>query len=222
MSFSERLKEASRLIDQRQLEHAVTVCEQAIEVAHTASERAQAHQKEGIALRLMGNFTEAIAQFIEAKALAIEAEDTALVGRILRDRGMVYIDRAVAEHHEPEPEAIGYLAESHIILSEAGEYVEAAATRGFIGRLYFIVGYDLRAISTMECAHRDLHGKQDTYELNNLIWLARVSPFHRYQYALRGLFLSAKLKQPKRGVEYLILLAGGERLYRLAKEKLAQ
>lgn len=138
--------------------------------------KAQAEQLAGICHRLLGNYESADNIFNVAYGYA---EDNLHRGRIKRDWGMVYLDQA-----QPD-KAMELFIESQLLLVEAvgpddprkeEAQIEYFVTLGFIGRAHLAQGDIAAARDYMHSADLQLKGHAP-YELNNLVWRLKASPF---------------------------------------------
>jgi len=191
----------------------------AYRIAVGYKEQASALQNKGIALRLANDLLGSESALQGARAIAVATEDFELVGRIERDIGMTILDRATMTEDR------GQFADAEMWFDESWKKLkvikplEAAMTIGFIGRSFFCRGERSDAIALLVIAHKALTGKHDVYELNNLIWLARASVFYRWRFAPRFLHLVSQTDHTRRNKEYLVLLVGGNRLYKFLRER---
>lgn len=136
--------------------------------------KAQAEQLAGICHRLLGKYDSAEHAFNVAYG---HAEDDLHRGRIKRDWGMVYLDRDLAD------KAMELLDESLSLIRLARDadptdeaLVEYFVTMGFIGRAHLARGDIESAQLYMRSSDGRLKG-HPPYELNNLVWLLKASPF---------------------------------------------
>lgn len=220
MGFEESMHSAQSLLQQRDLEGTVRETRQAKHLAQTPEQEAQALQIQGIALRIDRHYAAAKDAFKTAESLAVS--DQALLARIRRDYGMVYIDLAEAANNNKMrnqllSEAMNMFASSRILSEKVGEELEAEVTHGFMGRAWLIGEKPKTASHTLEAVHFKLTGKHDVYEMNNLVWLARSSVAMRLRYARRAFQLSHNPDNRARLKEYIVVLVGGNRLYKLIK-----
>lgn len=219
MSFIQLLERANGFLDKREFDQAFEEYEAALDAAQTDHERMQAWQMIGIAHRLARQFDDAKHVFVRARLYADSPVDSA---RIQRDFGMVILDEATQDGGDS---ARIRVAEKEFLVSRdalilLGDQVESAVSNGFYGRALFLRGAREEAAAALKAAHKVLTVSGNAqYELNNLIWLARASFVARITYAGRALHLSRVLKQPFRWKEYLVVLIGGERLYRFVKAR---
>lgn len=224
MTFIEELQELQELPDKRgyALIHSQQRFDPLLEFAANDHERMMVYQTMGIAYRLGRMFIKAKEMFIQARALADTELDKARIGR---DIGMLFLDMATLDSDVKSDQAKCFMAVALIELDKSQhsfeaqvQLEEAAATKGFIGRYHFLNDDRQSARKMLTDAHAVLKkSHEDVYELNNLLWLARVSPKARYLYASRALTLTVTQKRFRRLGEYLILLIGGDRLYTLIK-----
>lgn len=182
-------------------------------------ERASAAQCEGIAYRLNGDLHKSRSSLFSARSYAISANDIVLQGRIERDLGMTILDNAVINQNQVLFNTAHGWFESSLLALVRYSRTEAAATLGFIGRALLEEGLRYQAVETLRDAHRTLKGRNDVYELNNLVWMAKASVLDRWRYAPRAFWLMKRSGSTRRVVEYVVLLAGGNRLYKLLRNK---
>ncbi len=219
MKFDDYIREADDMLSRRELEKAQNTYSMALLNAVNHHNRMQALQMMGITYRLVGKYDNA-RQAFDLAVFYAQANRVA-IARINRDIGMVDLDEATRSgvnlrlvgHAE-----VLFVASRNELL-ELGEPVEAAASNGFYGRALFIKGERRLAISALRRAHDGLAGKNDTYELNNLVWLARASQASRFIHTHRAWKLARRTKHPMRWKEYVVILVGGEPLYRLIEKK---
>lgn len=126
----------------------------------------------------------------------IEHAGGELSARARRDKAMLLVE-------------LGRFDEALELLELAAHYyrkydqtVERAVTEGFIGRLYLAWNEPGVASLYLYDADRDLRGRHDLYELNNLIWFMKaVGPVRRPLLLLRALRLAAATGYRRRAVE---------------------
>jgi tetratricopeptide (TPR) repeat protein len=183
--------------------------------ARNSSESACAYQMQGVALRLNTDYPEAHIAFGIAMMYAIG--DHPLRFRIERDEALVYMEEGNLQT------AWDLLWDSYKGLRKLHDYIEAAASLGFLGRVAFVKGDRRRAYLLLAEADAMLRsvGVSGTYELNNLVWLfKRVSPLERIALLPRTLRLIKQTGQQRRLIEVVLLTVGGNRLYNYAKRRL--
>lgn len=177
----------------------------------------------GICLRLNNQFylSELVFEFVIRNA-----HDVILEARIKRDLGMCYLDHANSIKKSKYAksfknnviaklcdDAEGLFISSRDVLKLHGEIVEAAVSDGFLGRLCLLKKQNYNALHAFKRSHYVLNGSNDTYELNNLVWLARASFICRWRYAIKVYGLAKRTAASRRWKEYLIILIGGNFLY---------
>ena len=219
MTFTKYLQQATILFEKRDLNAALVAYDVAQANAQTAHEHMQVQQMKGIAFRLDRQYDKALDAFGQAIRFANGSHVD--IARIQRDMGMVYLDEATVRNGDRRLLRIAseLFVSSRTDLITFVEPVEAAASDGFYGRALFIRGDRRAAVRVLERANFCLVGKSDTYELNNLIWLARASVVGRIAHARRARELARRTNQPIRWKEYLVILIGGDHLYRFVKKR---
>ncbi len=222
MSFSEMMRMGHGWLGKGRYPESVIAFDTALRVAKADSEKSQAYHGLGIAHRLSGKYPNAIECFERASGLASD-EDVSW-GRVLRDWAMVYIDQAAATRDELVRyrfvgEAEDLLRVSMTILKDLDEDVEAAVSEGFLARSFFIDGERAAALQTLRSVQDKLFKQHPVYELNNLIWLARVSFIERWRRLPYIAQLISSTGHSRRWMEYAVLLLGGNTLHTLLKEK---
>jgi tetratricopeptide (TPR) repeat protein len=223
VSFASRFDSATNLLNDRRINEAISGYEAAIKESETDSERQQAWHMKGISFRVAGLFEQAYVAFEESIKLCATRADEA---RVRRDKAMALLDDFTHNGRDIQRfnVAVRELTISMSDLSSCGMHIEAAVSLSFMGRAYLLEGNRARAQRTFAKAHEVLADTSCTdhnvqYELNNLIWMARSSVKFRLLYALRALEICRQQDQPKRWKEYLIILIGGDVLYRYVSEK---
>jgi len=213
------------MLDERKSGEAINAYLAAIEQASSDSERQQAWQMLGIAYRIAKRFTESYYAFQRSARFT---RSTVTKARIQRDKAMAMLDEATCRNGDKLriQSAKRELRYSHATLLAAGEYIEAAATKGAMGRALLLEGQHEKARQMFTEADEVLAETGDSnynpvYELNNLVWLARASFAARVPNAARARRLADALNQPIRWKEYLVILLGGDTLYRYMKTKRA-
>jgi len=212
MNLSELMDLGHELLGRGDFKSAIRLFTAAKDMKCGADARCEAMHMLGIAYRLDGEQVEAETVLAEAQPLA--GDNRALAARIERDLGMAVLDRAVLT----DDTALFIKATTHFMMScrellACGELIEVAASEGFLGRVYFEQGQK-SAVGVLLHVHYQLTGRHSVYELNNLMWVARASFVHRWRFARRAFGLMAETGHTRRRKEYLILLVGGDRLYR--------
>lgn len=187
---------------------AVIAFDEAASKANSAHESACAYQMQGVALRLNKQYSSAHVAFGVATSDAIGNDQ--LRFRIMRDEAHVLMDEGYLRS------AVALLKSSSVGLRELGDLTESAMSTGFLGRVHLLKGDKREARRLMSEADGVLRGtaKNDTYELNNLIWLMKVvKPYERRVLLPRALRLIKQTGQRRRLPEVAILVVGGNWLY---------
>lgn len=224
MNFSSALDRATNLLEQRRVEEAIKEYQAAAIYAATPVDEQKVWHQMAIAHRLNGSLSEAADAFRQA---AIRSSDPVTLARVNRDDAMNTLDIATSNQNDMSliEEAEMQLLLSHETLYNAGEPIESMTSYGFYGRALLIKGLKKSAFEVIQRAdnalsNTDISGHNPQYELNNLIWLVRASKHrNRLSYAARVWRLSRQLGQSPRMKEYLVLLIGGDTLYRFVKSK---
>ena len=130
----------------------------------------------------------------------------ALRARAQRDKAMLLMEQQCYT----EALALLRLARQHY--TRARDEVEDAATCGFIGRVEYLDGQN--GLLNLMLADKVLRRSDNrVYELNNLIWLMKVThPLRRQLLLFRALWLAVRTGYRRRAVEAL-LIAISPRLY---------
>lgn len=179
------------------------------------NQAAKAEQMRGIALRLLGNFERSLKTFDMALNHAMNDWGNKLLqSAIMRDKAMAYIDRGDD----------GDIEKAYTLLTRSNnglgpEELEAWVTWGFIGRVNLLLG--LRRLAAVYMTEADEHlrnGADRNWELDNLIWLMRTSAKHRFGSAVRAWWLATDTGQSRRKAEILVVVAGGNAGYNVAKK----
>ena len=143
------------------------------------------------------------------------AEDVVQAAKIKRNLGACLVNRAMADCDiSLLDEAEKLFISSRNELSFFGQDIESAVSDGFVGRVQFLTGRKHEAEAIMVKTYYAIAGRNCTYELDNLIWLARVSFGHRWRYATRAFELMNTIPAKQRRLEYIVILVGGDLLYR--------
>lgn len=198
---------------------AISLYRHAGESAASFDERASVSQGEGIAFRLNGDLHNSRCSLYQARSYAISTKNIVLQARIERDLGMTILEDAIVNQNETLFSTTHMWLESSLLALVQHSRTEAAATLGFIGRALLEQGCHRQAIETFRDANRTLRGRHDVYELDNLVWMAKASVLDRWRYAFRAFWLMKRTGSTRRVVEYFVLLAGGNRLYKLLRNK---
>lgn len=170
----------------------------------------------GVALRLNGQLDKARITFESAVDLASDESSIAIINREL---GMCYLDSGVAMTSCDEAKSEMYNQAEKLLVSSRdslrclGEYTEAAISDSFLAQLYYLTGRRADAVRVFCWANEVLRNKNAAYELNNLMWLARISLHGRWQYAYRAMYLAVKVSATHHLKEYILILLGGNFLY---------
>lgn len=106
--------------------------------------------------------------------------------------------------------ARGEFEASIAMYDKLGDAIEAAISRGFLGRYYLVTSNRRQAVKLLRHTHRSISGKNDSGERDNIVWLARASFWWRWYYVLRALQVTAGTRRRE---EYIALLKGGELFY---------
>ncbi len=181
--------------------------------ANTEDQRRQALHMQAITLRVAKRYEEA--DMVFEKLLAQVGDDPVLLKRAERDFGMSVLEQAVRDDSVPTyRRAAALLRSSRDELLVLDEMFEAALSDGFVGRMYFELRRIDEAVETLLRVHHQLIGQDPVAALNNLIWLARSSPKYRWRFVWVAQRLVVATGHTRRRKEYLVLLLGGDRLYR--------
>jgi hypothetical protein len=219
VSFINQLKKANNLLHERRLNLATSEYRIAVVQANNNNERMQAWQMMGIALRLAKEYSDSVWAFNQSIKMA---DSDITVARIQRDKAMTFIDWAASDKSQKQhliQSAKSILVSSRDTLKSVGYLVEAAASESFLARAYLVEGDRTLAKQTFAKADYVLCDFSDAdynpqYELNNLVWMARSSFIVKITNAHRAYKLAMTLSQEKRWEEYLVILIGGNILYR--------
>lgn len=207
VSYDELMEKGECALGDGHFARAAVAFHAAADYALTGHDFACAYQMRGIAWRLHKEWAKAE----EAFKIALQSATGELAARIRRDLGMVYLDRAQGDDLVA---ATSLFKQSYTELKALGSRVEAAVSQGFRGRADLVNGNPRQAARRMREAHKVLHGTNETYELNNLVWLGRASVVSRWCYAARVLTLARRsTDNRRRSKEYLVLLGVGEHIY---------
>lgn len=180
--------------------------EHALGDATSPDEKASALQMLGVALRLLGELDVSMKTLNLAHATA---DSVVLKARITRDLGMTYLEQG------DYTMANDAMRGSYTILTRNHELVEAAMSRGFQGRVVFLRGWRREGIELLREADKVLRGGDNRdYELNNLIWLMRMSFPDRLLSLQRAVRLVKQTGQLRRWKELAVIAIGGDWLYR--------
>lgn len=178
--------------------------------AKNEDDKASALQMKGIALRRDKQYQVAESTLREA---AHTANNEVLKAQILRSLGMVQFDQAILKKDAVLlDDALKSFDQSYRALLRVGATTEAAVSHGFRGRAYLKRGRRMRvhAREILADAHLMLSNQDNTYELNNLLWLMRASSTKaRLHYFGRARELIKLTHQTKRRKELLVIMAGG-------------
>ena len=171
---------------------------------------AAAHQGHGIAMRLLGEHLESHVSF--GTALLYARQDQALKLRIMRDEALTYMAEGKLQR------AYNMAHESFIGLSRFDQD-ESAASLGAMGRIELQRGHREDALRMFNEADGILNrpdSNQD-YQLNNLVWLLKVTNLPQRLAMLPRAIRLIKLTEQRRRTIEVVLLVGGNRLYSFAE-----
>jgi tetratricopeptide (TPR) repeat protein len=218
-TFVSCMREGATLRERGRFDEAIKAYQDAKMWAGVMANRAEALSQIGVTYRLMGLLDEASNAFEEALDYLGRADRSATYGRLMRDFGMLALDRAAYENDASYFKAAKRrFGQSISAYDRLNDSTERAISQGFMGRAYFIEGNRDEAVRIMLAAHQILKCSGDlSGERDNLVWLARASARYRWRYALRGLRVTLKTRRLN---EYVVLLIGGDSLYcRLAARR---
>ena len=191
---------------------------QALEKSSTTAERVKALHMCGVAEQLIGNFRAAHQHYEEA--LNNVPADSILVGRILRDQGLCFLEQARGEFGLVK-KAYDALHESHTILEEVHTY-EASMTLSCIGEYHLFVGDRKEGVRSLRHAVRELRKKDAQYEMNCRLRLAKASVLWRWIGMPRAFIVGVQTADSFiELIEYVLLLIGGKRLAGAGRRGLA-
>lgn len=204
------MNEGQRLMKDGSIQSAGWLFEDAVNYAGSADEKASALQMQGVTQRLLGELDASMETFELAFATTY---DTVLKARITRDLGMTYLDQGKLRL-AGEASLVSYTT-----LTSYHELVEAAMSRGFQGRVALLSRSREMAIKLLREADKVLtSGNNRDYEVNNLIWLMRASHLVRFTGLPRALHLVKQTGQSRRRKELVVIVIGGDRLYRFLRK----
>jgi len=217
-NYAALIAEGNLALGKNLFKEALKIFIKASNMSEGNNKQAEAVQLIGIASRLNGDYRRSEEAF---KRALVHTNDPMIKAKIQRDLGMTYLDKANSiKRNQPyrhaEIETLYKKAEerfSNSIYAMRCPHEELGMSRSFMARLHFSKNDKESARSDFERAHDEIKGKNDTYELNNLIWLARSSIICRWIYAWRAIQLAVKTGASRRWKEYLIILVGGNLLY---------
>lgn len=173
--------------------------------ATSPDEKASALQMQGVVQRLDGRLSASQKTLERARATT---NNIVLKARITRDLGMTYLDQS---KYTPARDA---LRGSYVILARNHEPIEAAMSKGFYGRAVFLSGWRREGITLLCEADQLLSGGDNRdYELNNLIWLMRMSFTDRFINVRRAVRLIRQTGQSMRWRELVVIIIGGNWLH---------
>ena len=206
-NFEDTIKEGKDVLFKDPLK-ALRYFESSLETASNLAEKVQAFRMIGISYDLLGRFEESFKCFDKAKYLLYDSDCLKTIDAALlhRDYGNLYLDSG-----SPNLAHNSFL-KSYNIFSELGEKYEAKVAWCLVARAKYLNsdqsgGYEIKkAFLVMK------HSKD---ELDNLIWLLRISPGARFKYTIRALSLTTRshtVQKPIRKI--LIIFFGGNSLYR--------
>ena len=209
MSFEDDMNEGGRAREQGDFATALIRYENAIEHAPTTVAEHEAGIQFAVTLRLAGDLNRALSIFVDLlEDMGDELSPTR--ARCHRDYGMTLLARYLLGGGQTFLAARDQLQASITVYAQLSDAIEEAISCGFLGRYYLVTGNRRRAIKLLRGTHRQIAGKNDSGERDNLVWLARASFIWRWWYVIRALKVTAGTRRRK---EYLVLLAGGEMFY---------
>lgn len=192
---------------------------QALEKANDDAERATALHMRGITQQQLGRFGTAHQDFEDA--LRHTPTDSILTGRILRDKGLCYLDQARG-NFSLEKKAYTLLDASHVLLQKVHTY-EASLTLSCLGEYYRFIGDHYERLRVLRQAVRELYGWDAAYEMNCRLRLAKASKLWRWVGAPRALIVCVQTADGTVDlVEYVLLLIGGGRLAGAGRRRLVE
>lgn len=121
--------------------------------------------------------------------------DSELHARACRDKAMLLTELGRTY------EARKLLADAMFRQNWSGSATEYAATSGYVGRTHLADGKVADASYWLADADAQLRGKNDLYELNNLIWLMKVAGVRRVLMLPRAVKLAFRTGYRRRGLE---------------------
>lgn len=209
MSFDDDMRDGGRTREQGDFAAALTHYENAIEHASSRVQWREANIQFAVTLRLANVLNRSLTVF--ADVLADMGDEVSLTrARCLRDYGMALLAWYRLAGDLTYVAAYGELQASIDMYAELGDAIEESISRGFLGRYYLVIGNRRRAAKLLRDVHRQIRGKNDSGERDNIVWLARASLLWRWCYVVRAFKVTAGTRRRK---EYAVLLMGGEWLY---------
>lgn len=174
----------------------------------------------GNSLRLTGDLSTAQATLAAALSIAEKSNDKRMISQLQHALGAVYIERSKSNKELYLQKAYNIMYNPRILrIMDKSSPINAVISDGFAARATFLFGKKRNAIQVFLMTHRQLRGRHDTYELDNLIWLMRASIRYRYKYLFRAIKLSIKT-EPNRltaAKQAITLAIGGKWLFNLLR-----
>ena len=209
MSFADDMTKGGQAREQGDFAEALARYNSAIECAPSVTDGYEASIQFAVTLRLAGALERSLGVF--RSVLESMGEEVSLVrARCHRDYGMALLERYLATRDLTFVSAHSELQASIDMYDTLGDAIEAAISRGFLGRYYLATGNRRQAVRLLRSTHHQIRYKNDSGERDNLVWVARASLLWRWCYAKRALKVTADTRRRK---EYVVLLVGGETLY---------
>ena len=172
----------------------------------------------GNALRLAGDLPTAQATLAAALSVAENSNDKRMTSQLQRALGAVYIERAKSNKELYLQEAYNIMYSPRILrVMDKDSPINATVSEGFEARATFLFGKKKNAAQMLLMTHKQLTGRHDTYELDNLIWLMRASVHYRYKYLFRTIQLSVKTEATRltSAKQAIALAIGGNWLFNM-------
>lgn len=216
MTFALAMEATNRYLEQRDLGKAIEACRRALTSASDNEERSAVFHVRGVILRL----TEQLDGAEDSLLLAVQlVESTDAKARIQRELGVVYFEQAIQRKNDKLrlERASTLFYKSFEVLTQNREMIEASVSYSYYGRVLLLQGDRKKAIDVLQRAHSKLHGHNNAYEFDNLVWLARASFIRRVHYLDRAWELSQQLEQPFSWKEYFAVQSARRLLARLSR-----
>ena len=180
-------------------------------VATTDGEKSKAMLEAAACIRLYGCPQLAVDILKKAMPYATNADDRVLEALILRDLGVAYMDQCVQDKNSVlSSYALKYFISSRDMMALQGNHIQSAISESFVGISLYQQNKTERAIQHMLNAHKAFFNKNDLCEMKNLIWLSRMSSFHKYYYGIRLIFLAIKVS--KNPIAVISSIKGGQKI----------
>jgi len=191
---------------------------QAIICANGSIKAFDAYRMLGVSQRLSGKLEDAEISLL--KALELSKVNNILKGQAELDLGILYLDKhriAMTISSKLLNKAEGYFRKSRktFAIDYCNNLSQIAASESFIGQTLFIKGLTVSAIGCMRYAHNifsklNKDERDDIYERNNLLWLAKASKWYRCRYAVRLIKLSKASDDNDQLIESFAILLGNK------------